>query len=72
MRKFLYFLKKLFQNLCGYLKTVYNCHKPKGIKLLIRLRVSLGLLSENKFKHSFQNTIKDTMKARFCYHHTLL
>ena len=30
---------------------VYNCHNPKGIKLLTRLRVGLSHL-----KHSFQNT----------------
>ena len=34
---------------------VYNCHNPKGIKLLTRLRV--GLSREHKFKHSFQGTL---------------
>ena len=36
---------------------VYNCHNPKGIKLLIRLRVGLSHLREQKFKHSFQDTL---------------
>ena len=35
----------------------YNCHNPKGIKLLIRLRVGLSPLHEHKFKHSFQDTL---------------
>ena len=35
---------------------VYNCHNPKGIKLLTRLRVGLSHLREHKFKHSFQDT----------------
>ena len=36
---------------------VYNCHNPKGIKLLTRLRVGLSHLREHKFKHSFQDTL---------------
>ena len=36
---------------------VYNCHNPKGIKLLTRLRVGLSHLGEHKFKHSFQDTL---------------
>ena len=36
---------------------VYNCHNPKGIKLLTRLRVDLSHLREHKFKHSFQDTL---------------
>ena len=35
----------------------YNCHNPRGIKLLIRLRVGLSPLPEHKFKHSFQDTL---------------
>ena len=34
---------------------VYNCHNPKGIKLLTRLKVVY--LREPKFKHSFQDTL---------------
>ena len=36
---------------------VYNCHNPKGMKLLTRLRVGLSHLREHKFKHSFQDTL---------------
>ena len=50
-------LKKAFENLYGYLKTVYSCHNPKGIKLLTRLRVRQSHLREHKFKHSFQDTL---------------
>ena len=36
---------------------VYNCHNPKEIKLLTRLRVGLSHLCEHKFKISFQDTL---------------
>ena len=35
---------------------VYNCHNPKGITLLTRLRVGLSHLWL-KFQHSFQDTL---------------
>ena len=35
----------------------YNCHNPKVIKLLTRLRIGLSHLHEYKFKHSFQDTL---------------
>ena len=35
--------------------TVFNCHNPKGVKLLTRLRLGLSHLREHKFKHSFQD-----------------
>ena len=35
--------------------SVYNCHNPKGLKFITRLRLSH--LREHKFKHSFQDTI---------------
>ena len=35
----------------------FDCHHPKGIKLITRLRLGLSLLREHKFKHSFQDTI---------------
>ena len=37
--------------------SVYNCHNPKGLKFITRLRLGLSYLSEHKFKHSFQDTI---------------
>ena len=42
---------------------VYNCHNPKGIKLLTRLRVDLSHLREHKFKHSFQDTLNTICKC---------
>ena len=35
-----------------------NCHNPRGIKLLSRLRLGLSYLREHKFKHSFQDSLK--------------
>ena len=37
--------------------SVYNCHNPKGLRFIIRLRVGLSHLREHRFKHSFQDTI---------------
>ena len=37
--------------------TVFNCHSPKGVKLLTRLRLGLSHLREYKFKHSFQDSL---------------
>ena len=35
-----------------------NCHNPRGIKLLSRVRLGLSYLREHKFKHSFQDSLK--------------
>ena len=35
----------------------FECHNPKGIKLLSRIRLGLSHLREPKFKHSFQDTL---------------
>ena len=32
---------------------ISQCHNPKGIKLVTRLRLGLSHLREHKFKHSF-------------------
>ena len=38
--------------------TVFNCHNPKGVKLLTRLRLGLSHLGgEHKFKHSTQDSL---------------
>ena len=37
--------------------SIFNCHNPKGIKLVTTLRLGLSHLREDKFKHSFQDTI---------------
>ena len=52
---------------------VYNCHNPKGYKLLTRLRVGLSHLREHKFKHSFQDTLNpicncgENIETTSCY-----
>ena len=35
----------------------FNCHNPKGIKLITRLRIGLSYLREHKSKHSFQDSL---------------
>ena len=35
----------------------FNCHSPKGIKLITRLRLGLSHLREHKFRHNFQDTL---------------
>ena len=37
--------------------TVFNCHNPRGVKLLTRLRLGLSHLCEQKFKRSFQDSL---------------
>ena len=37
--------------------SIFQCHNPKGIKYLTRLRVNFSHLRDHKFKHSFQDTI---------------
>ena len=37
--------------------TIFQCHNPKGIKLVTRLRFDLSYLREYKFKHGFQDTL---------------
>ena len=37
--------------------SVFNCHNPKGLKFLTRIRLGLSHLREHKFKHSFQDTL---------------
>ena len=36
--------------------SIFNCHSPKGIKLITRLRFGLSHLYEHKFRHNFQDT----------------
>ena len=37
--------------------SIFNCHNPKGVKLLTRLRLGLSHLRDHKFKHSFQDSL---------------
>ena len=38
--------------------TVFNCHNPKGVKLLTRSRLGFSHLRDHKFKHNFQDSLK--------------
>ena len=37
--------------------SVFNCHNPRGGKLLTRLRLVLSHLRAHKFKHGFQDSL---------------
>ena len=37
--------------------SIYNCHDPKVVKVITRLRLGLSYLREHKFKHNFQDSI---------------
>ena len=37
--------------------SIYNCHNPKGVKLITWLRLGLSHLREHKFKHNLQDLI---------------
>ena len=37
--------------------SVYNCHNPKGLKFITRLRLDSSRLREHELKYSFQDTI---------------
>ena len=47
------FKKKLLKFIRPSGNNVFRCNNPKGVKLLIRLRVGLSHLLEHKFKHGF-------------------
>ena len=37
--------------------SICNCHNPKGVKLITRLRLGLSHLREHKLKHNLQDSI---------------
>ena len=43
--------------------SVFECHNPKGVKFLTRLRLGLSHLREHKFKHSFQDSLNPLCKC---------
>ena len=51
------FKKKILNFIRPPPNSSFDCHNPKGIKLITRLRLGLSHLREHKFKHSFQDTI---------------
>ena len=42
----------------------YNCHNPRGICLITKLRLGLNHLKELKFKHVFQDTLNPLCSCR--------
>ena len=51
------FKKRILKFIRPSPNSVFECHNPKGIKLLSRKRLGLSHLREHKFKHSFQDTL---------------
>ena len=51
------FKKRILSFIRPSANSTFNCHNPKGIKLLSRLRLGLSHLREHKFKHSFQDSL---------------
>ena len=37
--------------------SIFNCHNPKAIKHLSRIKLGLSYLCEHKFKHSFEDIL---------------
>ena len=54
---FLAFKKNILQFIRPTANSVYNCHNPKGIKLITRFLLGLSHLREHKFKHNFQEPL---------------
>ena len=51
------FKKRILSFIRSSPNSTSNCHNPKGIKLLSRLRLGLSHLREHKLKHSFQDSL---------------
>ena len=49
------------ENILNFMRSfqisIYNCHNPKGIKSLKKLRLSLGHFRQHKFNYIFQDTL---------------
>ena len=52
------FKESLLKPIRPFGSNVFNCHNPRGVKLLTRLRLGLRHLREHKFKHGFQDSPK--------------
>ena len=48
------------ENILNFIRSfqisIYNCHNPKGIKSLKKLRLGLGHFRQHKFNYIFQDT----------------
>ena len=51
------FKKNILQFIRPSPSSIFNCHNPKGVKLLTRLRLGLSHLRDHNFKHSFQDSL---------------
>ena len=51
------FKNRLLKFICPSGSSVFNCHNPRGVKLLTRLRLALNHLLEDKFKHGFKDSL---------------
>ena len=51
------FKKRILSFIWPSPNSTFNCHNPKGIKLLSRLKLGLSHLREHKFKHSSQDSL---------------
>ena len=49
------FEKSILKFLRPSSNSIFNCHSPKRIKLITRLRLGLSHLCEHKFRHNFQD-----------------
>ena len=52
-----YFKSKILKFTRPKPNSIYNCHNPKGIGLITRLRLGLSHLHKHKFKHSSQDCL---------------
>ena len=53
-----FFRKSILKFIRPSTNSFFNCHNPKGIKFITRLRLDLSHLREHKFKHTFQDSLK--------------
>ena len=53
---FFIFKKNILQFIRPSPNSIFNCHNPKGVKLLTRLRLGLSHLHDHKCKHSLQDS----------------
>ena len=51
------FKESIFKFIRPSSNSIFNCHSPKGIKLITSLRLGLSHLREHKFRHNFQDAL---------------
>ena len=51
------FRKSILKFIKPSANSLFDCHNPKGIKFITRLRLGLSHLREHKFKHSFLDSL---------------